>query len=131
MDKIAFKTRLDVPYVAAVEKVTAALKAEGFGVLTEIDVKATMKEKLDADFRKYVILGACNPPIAHKALSAELGVGLFMPCNVVIYEDAEGGSVIDIMNPGAMVRMVPNPALEPVAAEAEVQIRRVVEALGG
>src|SRR5207244_2196383 len=80
-------TVVSAPYAAAVERTRAAFKEEGFGVLTEIDVRKTLKEKLDADFRSYVILGVCNPPLAHRALSADLGVGLLLPCNVVVYDN--------------------------------------------
>lgn len=128
--EMMFTIKLDIPYEEAIEAVTAALKAEGFGVLTEIDVKATVKQKLDVDFRKYVILGACNPPIAHQALEADLSIGIFMPCNVVVYED-DGGSMVHLLNPGAMVMMANNPELEPVACEAEERIHRVFAALGG
>lgn len=126
----AFRTKLDVPYEQAVEKVTAALKDEGFGVLTEIDVKATLKKKLDADFRKYVILGACNPPLAHQALNTELEIGLLLPCNVIVYEE-DGGSVVSIVDPISMLGVVENPALNPVADEARSRLQRVIEALGG
>ena len=98
-----FEARLDVAYEDAIEKVTAALKTEGFGVLTEIDVKATLKKKLDADFRKYVILGACNPNLAYQALGKELDVGLLLPCNVIVYEDDDGSSVVSIMDPMKMM----------------------------
>jgi uncharacterized protein (DUF302 family) len=119
---------LPVPYEEAVEKATAALKAEGFGVLTEIDVKATMKKKLDADFRKYVILGACNPPLAHRALSTQLEIGLLLPCNVIVYEE-DGGSVVSIVDPLAMMQMGDAQALEPVALEARARLERVRDAL--
>ena len=125
-----FRTKLDLPYEEAVEKVTAALKEEGFGVLTEIDVKATLKQKLDVDFRKYAILGACNPPLAHRALTAELEIGLLLPCNVIVYEE-EGGSVVSIVDPIAMLGVVENPGLQPVADEARARLERVAKALGG
>jgi uncharacterized protein (DUF302 family) len=126
----AFRTRLDLPYEQAIEKVTAALKEQGFGVLTEIDVKATLKKKLDVDFRKYVILGACNPPLAHRALNTELEIGLLLPCNVIVYEE-NGGSVVSIVDPISMLGVVENPELEPVAGEAQTRLQRVIEALGG
>lgn len=97
-----FSKTLQVPFDAAVERVTAALQREGFGILTEIDVQATLKQKLDADFRRYVILGACNPPLAHRALLADLDVGLLLPCNVIVYEE-DGGSVISVIDPLAML----------------------------
>ncbi len=126
----AYRTKLDIPYEQAVEQVTAALKDEGFGVLTEIDVKATLKKKLDADFRKYVILGACNPPLAHQALKAELEIGLLLPCNVIVYEE-DGGSVVSIMDPISMLGVVEKPELDPVAGEARTRLQRVMAALGG
>ncbi len=122
------RTRLDVPYEAAVERVTAALKTEGFGVLTTIDVQSTLKQKLDVEFRRYIILGACNPPLAHRALSTELEIGLLLPCNVIVYEDDSGaGSVVSIVDPHAMLGTGINPALAPVADEAAARLRRVLE----
>ncbi len=126
----AYRTRLNLPYEQAVEKVAEALKGEGFGVLTQIDVKATLKKKLDADFRKYVILGACNPPLAHQALEAELEIGLLLPCNVIVYEE-DGGSVVSIVDPISMLGVVENPNLDPVAQEARTRLQRVIEAVGG
>ncbi len=127
---LGIQLHLDVPYEAAVEQVTAALKEQGFGVLTEIDVKATMKKKLDVDFQKYVILGACNPPLAHRALSAEPAIGLLLPCNVIVYEDeAQGGSVVSLVDPIAMLGFVDNPALAPVAQEARARLEKVAAAL--
>lgn len=126
----AYRTKLDLPYEQAVEKTTAALKEEGFGVLTEIDVTATLKKKLEADFRRYVILGACNPPLAHQALNTELEIGLLLPCNVIVYEE-EGGSVVSIVDPISMLGVVENPDLSPVADEARSRLQRVIEALGG
>lgn len=124
------RTHVDLPYDVAIERVTAALKEEGFGVLTEIDVKSTLKKKLDVDFRRYIILGACNPPLAHRALSTELEIGLMLPCNVIVYEDEDGaGSTISIINPVTMLGMGINPALEPVGSEADERLRRVLAAL--
>ncbi len=124
------RTHLDLPYDATVERVTEALKAEGFGVLTEIDVRATLKQKLDVDFRRYIILGACNPPLAHRALSTELEIGLMLPCNVIVYEDEDGeGTTVSIVNPVTMLGMGINPDLEPVGSEADVRLRRVLTAL--
>ncbi len=122
--------KLSVPYDQAVDKVTTALKSEGFGILTEIDVKSTLKKKLDADFRRYVILGACNPPLAHRALQAELDVGLLLPCNVIVYEEGEG-SVVSIIDPLTMVEVSDNPALGEVAQEAKARLQRVVDGLTG
>lgn len=126
----AYQVELALPYEQAVEMVTAALKAEGFGVLTEIDVKATLKQKLDVDFRKYVILGACNPPLAHKALSIERNIGLLLPCNVIVYE-VDGGSVAGILDPISMMDVTDNPDLDPVANEAQERLKRVAAALKG
>lgn len=126
----AYQVELALPYEQAVEMVTAALKAEGFGVLTEIDVKATLKQKLDVDFRKYVILGACNPPLAHKALSIERNIGLLLPCNVIVYE-VDGGSVVGILDPISMMDVTDNPDLDPVANEAQERLKRVAAALKG
>ena len=121
------RTHLDVPYETAIERVTAALKTEGFGVLTTIDVQSTLKQKLDVDFRRYVILGACNPTLAHRALSTELEIGLLLPCNVIVYEDDRGpGSVVSIVDPHAMLGTGINPALAPVADEAAARLRRVL-----
>lgn len=130
MNNYAFRTHVDLPFDAAVEEVTAALKEEGFGILTEIDVKATLKKKLDADFRKYVILGACNPPLAYQALTDELEIGLLLPCNVIVYEDDDqNGSVISIVDPITMLGVVINPSLDSVASEASTRLQRVLAAL--
>ena len=112
-----FRTRLDMPYEQAVARVTEALKTEGIGILTEIDVQATLKKKLDVDFRSYVILGACNPPLAHRALTAEVEIGLLLPCNVIVYED-DHGSVVAIADPVTLLEVAGNPAVTPVAEEA-------------
>jgi uncharacterized protein (DUF302 family) len=113
----------------ALEKVTSALKREGFGILTQIDVKDTLKKKLDVDFRRYVILGACNPPLAHKALSAEPQIGLLLPCNVVVQEASEGGVTISIADPRAMFSLVNNPRLAPVVEDTDQRLRRVIASL--
>jgi uncharacterized protein (DUF302 family) len=120
--------RLDLSYDEAIETVTTALQNQGFGLLTEIDVKATLKKKLDVDFRRYVILGACNPTLAHQALTAELEIGLLMPCNVIVYEDGDG-SVVSIADPNAMVEMTGSTRLEGVAAEARAKLQLVIDAL--
>lgn len=114
---------------AAVERVAAALKKEGFGVLTSIDVKDTLKKKLDVDFRRYVILGACNPVLAHKALSADAQIGLLLPCNVVVQDAGDGRAAVSIADPRAMFTLVDRPSIAPIADEAEVRLRRVVAAL--
>jgi uncharacterized protein (DUF302 family) len=122
------RTRLAVPYEQAVELTKEALKTEGFGVLAEIDVKATLKKKLDADFRKYVILGACNPPLAYQAFQAELEIGLLLPCNVIVYQEGNG-SVVSIMDPDLMTKMVDNPALLSPASQARAKLERVIASL--
>ncbi len=106
------------------------LAAEGFGVLTEIDVKATLKKKLDVDFRKYVILGACNPPLANRALNADLDVGLLLPCNVIVYEDG-AGSAVSIIDPMSMLQTIKNGELEAIAHEAQSRLKRVIAKMGG
>jgi uncharacterized protein (DUF302 family) len=121
--------KLDMPYEQAVERATAALKDEGFGVLTEIDVKATLKAKLGQDFQRYVILGACNPPLAHQALQAELEIGLMLPCNVIVYETQDGGSVVSAINPMAALGVVDNSTLLEVAEQVTEKIQRVVDSL--
>ncbi|MFN8499607.1 MAG: DUF302 domain-containing protein [Anaerolineae bacterium] len=123
-----FGIHVNLPYTEAVERTKAALKEQGFGVLTEIDVKATMKQKLNADFRPYIILGACNPPLAHRALTTELDIGLLLPCNVVVYE-TEGGSVVEVMDPAAAMGVVGNAALEPIAREAKTRLAKALDAL--
>jgi uncharacterized protein (DUF302 family) len=128
MADLALRVPLSRSYEEAVALAKEALKAEGFGVLTEIDVKATLKKKLDVDFQKYVILGACNPPLAHRALTAEPDIGLLLPCNVVVYEDG-GGSIVLILDPLSMLNVVENPALQPVAEEAGTRLKRVATAL--
>ena len=112
----------------ALQVVREGLKAEGFGVLTEIDVKQTLKQKLDVEFRRYVILGACNPPLAHRALLAEPLVGLMLPCNVVVTEDGDGAT-ISIANPREMFRIIDNPDLAPVVDEVDAKLRRVIDSL--
>lgn len=118
------------PYERAVEHVTEALKAEGFGVLTTIDVNHTLKQKLNSDFRRYVILGACNPELADQALRAELEVGLLLPCNVVVYEVDPDRSVVAAMAPLVALGLVDdNPALEHVAKDADQRLRRALSRL--
>jgi uncharacterized protein (DUF302 family) len=128
--KYGFTKKIDgVSFEDAVGRVTAALKTEGFGVLTEIDVKNTLKKKLDVDFRRYVILGACNPPLAHEALSAEPHIGLLLPCNVVVQEAPDGGVEVSIADPKAMFTFVENPELASLAQEVEQRLRRVISAV--
>lgn len=113
----------------AQQRVAAALKAEGFGVLTEIDVKATLKKKIDVDFREYRILGACNPRLAHGALTTDLSVGLFLPCNVILYAGDDGVIIASIGKPSAMFAAVENPEVKAVATEVDAAIERVIAAL--
>ncbi len=109
-------------------RVTDALKEEGFGILTEIDVQATLKKKLDLDFRPYTILGACNPALASRALGVELGAGLLLPCNVCVWEEP-GGAVVSIARPDLMLEVMGRPEVGPVAAEVDARLRRVIDAL--
>ena len=128
---IAFAVRLNLPYQAAIEKTTAALKEEGFGVLTEIDVKATLKEKLGEDVRPYAILGTCNPPLAHKALESDPLMGLMLPCNVIVWETDQGTEVA-IINPAmlaALEGLRDNPGIQEVADQAQERLARVAAAL--
>ncbi|HEY8492035.1 MAG TPA: DUF302 domain-containing protein [Dehalococcoidia bacterium] len=126
--RYGFGVRVPLPYQQALEATKAALQEQGFGVLTEIDVAATLREKLGADFRRYQILGACNPPLAHRALSTEVDVGLLLPCNVVVYEE-DGESVVEVLDPARMVDLTGNPALRDVAAEARDRLRRALDRL--
>ena len=116
-------------FADAVEKVRTALAGEGFGVLTEIDVRKTLKAKLNADFRNYVILGACNPPLAHRALSGDPGIGLLLPCNVVVTEEDDGSAVVSAANPEELFSLVKDPAVQPIAKEVGEKIRRVMDSL--
>jgi len=129
--RYGLRVELPLPYDEAVDRATAALKAEGFGVLTTIDVKSTLKQKLGLDFRKYVILGACNPPLAHQALTAELEIGLLLPCNVVVYETDTGGSVVAAMAPLGAMGIVGNEGLTPVAEQADGKLRNALASLEG
>jgi len=124
--RYGFGKRVALEYEQAVERIRQALQQEGFGVLTEIDVRKVMREKRGVEFRPYVILGACNPQFAHQALEAELDLGLLLPCNVVVYAD-EGGSVIEAMDPELLVQVVGNPALEPIAKEVKQRLQRAIE----
>jgi uncharacterized protein (DUF302 family) len=129
-EKGPLRIRLSVPYEKALDMARAALKAEGFGVLTEIDVKATLKAKIGADFRKYDILGACNPSIAFMGLQRHLELGLLLPCNVIVYEEGDG-SVVSIQDPGEMLGVTKNSDLDEVADIARGHLERVIAALEG
>ena len=119
---------LDEPYDVALHRVVDALKAEGFGIITEIDVRKTMKDKLDVDVAPHTILGACNPRLAHAALQVEPDLGVLLPCNVDVYATEDGTRVIAV-NAGAMLGMVGNDALAPIAAQVQQKLDRVLESL--
>jgi len=126
------RVRLADPYDGTIEKVTAALKEQGFGVITTIDVKETLKQKLDVDFRRYAILGACNPSFAHQALSTDLEIGLYLPCNVIVYEEDDGGgTVVSIVDPVNMMGPTMSPGLEPIASGVRARLEAVAAALRG
>jgi uncharacterized protein (DUF302 family) len=128
--RYGFERRIDgLTFDAALDRVTTALQSEGFGVLTRIDVHETLKKKLGVAFRRYAILGACRPELAHQALTAEPQIGLLLPCNVVVQEPPEGGVLVSIADPKAMFSLVGNPAIEPVAADADARLRRVMASL--
>jgi Uncharacterized conserved protein len=121
---------IGLPYEQAVERTREALASEGFGVLTEIDVRATFKKKLDADFRPYVILGACNPPLAYQALTAERDIGLLLPCNVVVYAaDEPGKSVVAVLDPVKALSLTGNDTIQPLASEVRSRLERVLASL--
>ncbi len=123
------RTTLDQPFDTALEAVRAALGAQGFGILTEIDLGATLKAKLDVDIDRQVLLGACNPPLAHRALQAEESVGLLLPCNVVVRAADEHRTVVEALDPLTMVQVTGNPALQPVAEDAGTRLRAAMDAL--
>lgn len=126
---LGISTTIDLPYDEVIPKVVSALKKEGFGVLTEIDVKGTLKKKINVDFSKYVILGACNPTLAHRALQVEHELGLLLPCNVIVYEKDQNQTVVSAIDPMMMVGMIENPELKPIADEANEKLLRVIQSL--
>jgi uncharacterized protein (DUF302 family) len=120
---------LDIGFDDALAKIPEALKAEGFGVLTEIDVQATLKKKIDVDFRRYRILGACNPPFAHKALQHSLDVGMLMPCNVIVYETDDGKTVVSAVDPMQTMAAQGDPEMKPLADAVQQKLQRVIDSL--
>jgi uncharacterized protein (DUF302 family) len=128
MISYGFRKEIGLPFEKAEEVVTEELKKEGFGILTRIDVREKFKEKLGIEFRNYVILGACNPPYAHKAILAEEDIGLMLPCNVVIYEK-EGKTILSIIKPSTAIGMIENEALMPIAQEVESKLKQVFDSI--
>jgi uncharacterized protein (DUF302 family) len=126
-----FNIQVQGGFAAVVQRVTEALKTEGFGVLTDIDVQATMKAKLGIDGKPYRILGACNPPLAHKAISADPDIGLLLPCNVVVREDAQGKIIVGFMDPIAVLKLTDNPGITEIAKDVRARLERVRDQLKG
>jgi uncharacterized protein (DUF302 family) len=128
MPAYSFTKPIEMTFDKALEIIPGKLKEEGFGVLTEIDVKATLKKKLDVDLPKYMILGACNPPFAHKSLLAEPDIGVLLPCNVVIYEN-DGKTILSVMKPSTAMGMVDNSELANIAGEVETRLKRFFDSI--
>ena len=128
-NRYGFGKTVDIDFEAALKKVAEELAREGFGILTEIDVQATLKKKLNADMPPYRILGACNPPFAHRAISAEPSIGLLLPCNVVVRQDAAGKVQVEFMDPDVMVQLIDKPEVHGIAAEVRERLQRVFAAL--
>ncbi len=126
--KYGFSKSTDYTFEQAIERVTEELKKEGFGVLTTIDIKETLKKKIDVDFKKYTILGACSPKLAHGALQVEEELGLLLPCNVIVYEK-DGKSIVSVFDPIVMAEIVDNPNMKPVAKEVKEKLERVLLAV--
>ena len=123
-----FSKQVDLSYEDAIEKVTGELKKEGFGVLTTIDVKDTLKKKIDVDFKKYIILGACNPSLAYRALTAEEELGLLLPCNVIVYEN-NNKTTVSVFDPKIMTQIIESQELDTIASEVQTRLKRVLEAV--
>lgn len=123
-----FSKTVDIPYAEAVERARTALQNEGFGVLCEIDIKEKLKEKLGVDFRNYIILGACNPPLAYETLQREINVGLLLPCNVIVYE-SDGRTVVSAIDAAKMLSVVGNPELEATAQQVSARLQRVIDVI--
>jgi len=126
--KYGFSKSISLPFEQAIEKVTDELKKEGFGVLTTIDVKETLKKKINVDFKKYTILGACNPPIAHQALLEEEELGLLLPCNIIVYEKGDK-TVVSVFDPMVMTKIIDNEKLPAVAKQVQEKLERVLQAV--
>ncbi len=124
-----FSKTLNISFDEAISRVTEGLKKEGFGIMTEIDVKEALKKKLDVDFRKYRILGACNPSFAYKALQAEDKIGTMLPCNVIVQESSEGKVEIAAIDPIASMQAIKNPSLSSVAGQVQAKLKKVIEGL--
>lgn len=129
MSSFGIQRTLDRGFDEVLARVPEALKTEGFGVLTEIDVQATLKKKLDVDFRRYRILGACNPPFAHQALSHSLDIGMLLPCNVIVYETDDGRTVVSAVDPVQTLAAQADPGVRPVAEQVQARLRRAIAAI--
>ena len=128
--RYAIRRVVELPYDVALDRIRTELQNRGFGILWDIDIREKLKEKIGADFKRYIILGACNPPLAHRALQAESDVGLLLPCNVIVYEEGPARSVVAALDPNSMVTFTGNAALEPVAREARERLEAAIAALG-
>ena len=128
MINYGFTKEMDIPYEKVIDAVSKALKKEGFGILTEIDVQEKMKKKLGIDMNKYIILGACNPPNAYKAILAEANIGLMLPCNVIVYEKG-GKTVLSVIRPSVAMQMVDSVELQKISEEVEKKLKKVFDAV--